>query len=105
MIVAVWFPHASRPLASKPIAYGGRISYSFYLLHFPVMILCTRAIRPPVTLTEGLLFGIVVFALTFIAAAISFRVVERPSIRLGNAICRSIARRFSADPQFSRLAR
>jgi len=104
MCLAIFFAPLSRALASKPVAYGGRISYSFYLLHYPVMILCTRAIRPPVTWTEGGIFVVVVFLLTFGAAAISFRLVERPSIRLGNAICRSIARRLSADPQFSRLA-
>jgi peptidoglycan/LPS O-acetylase OafA/YrhL len=104
LCVAVFFPRVNRPLASKPLAYGGRISYSFYLLHYPVMILCTRAIRPSATWIEGTLFVLVVFLLTFAAAAISFRVIERPSIRLGNAICRFIARKLSADPQFSRLA-
>jgi peptidoglycan/LPS O-acetylase OafA/YrhL len=68
------------------------------------MILCTRAIRPPVTWTEGAIFIVVVFFLTFAAAAISFRLIERPSIRLGNKICRVIAGRRAAEPQFSRLA-
>jgi peptidoglycan/LPS O-acetylase OafA/YrhL len=104
LCAAVFFPQVSRPLASRPVAYGGRISYSFYLLHYPVMILCTRAIRPPVTWTEGVVFVVVVFFLTFAAAAISFRLIERPCIRLGNAICRFIARRRSAEPQFSRLS-
>jgi peptidoglycan/LPS O-acetylase OafA/YrhL len=104
LCAAVFFPKVSRPLASRPATYGGRISYSFYLLHYPVMILCTRAIRPPVTWMEGVIFVVVVFFLTFVAAAISFRLIERPSIRLGNAICRFIARRRSVEPQFSRLA-
>ena len=104
LCAAVFFAEVSRPLASRWVAYGGRISYSFYLLHYPVMILCARAIRPPATWSEGVVFVVVVFALTFSAAAISFRFIERPSIRLGNAICRIIARRRSAEPQFSRLA-
>lgn len=104
LCAAIFFPRVSRALASRPATYGGRISYSFYLLHYPVMILCTRAIRPPVTWMEGVIFVVVVFFLTFAAAAISFRVIERPSIRLGNAICRFIAQRRSAEPQFSRLA-
>jgi peptidoglycan/LPS O-acetylase OafA/YrhL len=57
-----------------------------------------------VTWTEGVVFVVVVFFLTFAAAAISFRLIERPCIRLGNAICRFIARRRSAEPQFSRLS-
>ncbi|MBW2401120.1 MAG: acyltransferase [Deltaproteobacteria bacterium] len=104
MCLAIFLPPLSRALASRPLAYGGRISYSFYLLHYPVMILCTRAIRPPVTWMEGVIFVLVVFCLTFASAAISFRLIERPSIQLGNAACRFIARRLSADPQVSRLA-
>ena len=101
---AIFLPSVNRFLSSRFLRYGGRISYSFYLLHFPVMILCSRAITAPVNWFDGLVYVVSVFILTFLGAAASFRFVERPSIRLGNALCRALARRTESEAQFSRLA-
>jgi peptidoglycan/LPS O-acetylase OafA/YrhL len=68
------------------------------------MILCSRTITPPADWFDGLAFMVSVFILTFVSAAASFRYIEQPSIRLGNAMCRAFARRAAADVQFSRLA-
>jgi peptidoglycan/LPS O-acetylase OafA/YrhL len=100
---AIFFPAVSRVLSSPSLTYGGRISYSFYLLHYPIMILCSRTITPPGNAFDGFAFVVSVFILTFLAAAASFRFVERPSIRLGNALCRAFARRTAAPAQVSRL--
>ena len=97
------FDGVSRLLAHPSLAYGGRISYSFYLLHYPVMILCSQTLRAPLTAFDTVAYLASVFLLTFGAAALSFYVIERPSIRAGNALCRAISRRTSATPQFSRL--
>jgi peptidoglycan/LPS O-acetylase OafA/YrhL len=101
---ALFFPSPNRFLSSRPLAYGGRVSYSFYLLHYPIVILCCRAITAPVGWLDGLIFVLSVFTLTFLAAVASFRLIERPSIRLGNALCRALARRADSSAQFSRLA-
>jgi len=101
---AIFLPSVNRFLSSRFLRYGGRISYSFYLLHFPIMILSSRAITAPVSWLEGLVYLVSVFILTFLGAAVSFRFVERPSIRLGNALCRGLARRTESEAQFSRLA-
>ena len=100
---ALYFPAVNRFLSLSPLAYGGRISYSFYLLHYPVMILCSRTLRPPANWPDGIAFALSVFILTFLGAALSFRFVERPSIRLGNALCRALARRRAEEAQISRL--
>jgi peptidoglycan/LPS O-acetylase OafA/YrhL len=101
---AIFFPSVNRFLSSRALAYGGRISYSFYLLHYPIMILCARTITPPANWPDGFAYVASVFMLTFLAAAASFRFVERPSIHLGNALCRALARRTATEAQFSRLA-
>jgi peptidoglycan/LPS O-acetylase OafA/YrhL len=101
---AIFFRSVNRFLSIRALGYGGRISYSFYLLHYPIMILCSRTITPPANWFDGLAFTVSVFILTFVSAAASYRFIERPSIRLGNAMCRAFARRSAADVQFSRLA-
>ena len=53
LFCAIVFPSVSRFLSSPPLVYGGRISYSFYLLHYPVMILCSRTITPPTSGFKG----------------------------------------------------
>jgi peptidoglycan/LPS O-acetylase OafA/YrhL len=100
---AIFLPPVNRLLSSRPLAYGGRISYSFYLLHFPIMILCARTLSAPVSWLDGLSYVVAVFILTFVAAAASFRFVERPSIRLGNRLCRALSQRTGSSAQFSRL--
>lgn len=101
---AIFFRSVNRLLSTRALTYGGRISYSFYLLHYPIMILCSRTITAPADWFDGLVFTLSVFILTFVGAAASFRFIERPSIRLGNAMCQAFARRTSAEAQFSRLA-
>jgi len=102
---AVFFPMVNGALCGQALVYGGRRSYSFYLLHAPVMFLLTRTISGQVGLAGGSCFIALVFVATTAAATVSFSVIERPSIRLGNALCRAIAGLTRGTAQFSRLAR
>ena len=101
---ALFFPGVGAALSARPLVRGGRISYSFYLLHFPVMILSARFLEGPIGLGSMVVFTSAVFALTTAAAAGGFAWVERPAIRLGNALCRALARRADVRAQVSRLA-
>jgi peptidoglycan/LPS O-acetylase OafA/YrhL len=94
----------NRFLSARLLVYGGRRSYSFYLVHYPLVLLLGRMIHEPVGWLGGLAFTVVVFASTWIAATLSFRAIERPSIRAGNALCNLSARRVATVPQVSRLA-
>ena len=75
----------ARLLAARPLVRLGRVSYSFYLLHWMVVVLVARALTPhreslgplPGTL---LLFG-VAFVLSAISATVLWWLAERPYFR------------------------
>lgn len=67
----------NRFLSLKPIVYIGRVSYSFYLWHWPVIIL---AIYRGVELTP--INALALIALSFTLASISFHFVESPFRKL-----------------------
>ncbi len=105
LCAALYLPGVRRLLETRPLVFGGRISYSFYLLHYPILILAAGAVRGPLGPLGAALFVGSVLLATSAAAALAFPGVERPSIRLGNAVCRALARRAHAAAQLSRLAR
>jgi peptidoglycan/LPS O-acetylase OafA/YrhL len=66
-----------RTLSLKPIVFTGLISYSLYLWHWPIIVFAEHGMP----LTGGLphrLGKAVIFAVSFVVAAISWRFVERP---------------------------
>lgn len=71
-------PLARMLFASAAMRFSGRISYSIYLLHLPVLIYLERftlLIKWPAA------FGLVVFALTIMVATLSFHLIEAPAQR------------------------
>ncbi len=77
-IVAVAATLAPRPLAWRPLAFTGVVSYGFYLWHVPLLlVLRANGLLPSTTL------GAVAVALplSLLAGWLSFRFVERPAIR------------------------
>ena len=70
----------SRLLSFKPIVFIGKISYSLYLWHFPVLVLTTpiSEIGNP-----NIIFVILRVILTFILATASYVFVETPIRKLG----------------------
>jgi peptidoglycan/LPS O-acetylase OafA/YrhL len=76
----------------------GDISYSVYLLHFPVMCLCAVALshviaHDDLTPLESILLFIMTLAATVAAAAVVYRFVELPSIAQGRALADRIRRK------------
>lgn len=80
----------SRFLSSGLCTYLGRISYSVYLLHYPLNVIVTNAnlfiysrrfgfamLQPPT-------IGIVYIATLLVSASISYALIERPALRLGS---------------------
>jgi len=70
-------------LLVKPFVFLGRISYSLYLVHLPILIMLAIAIYGKIS------FGYLLlpfFTLTLIVATFFNRLVEVPSIRLGRLI-------------------
>ena len=83
-------------LETRPALFLGRISYSLYLLHIGVLLLCTRLVEPA-SAASGLLLVGVVLALAIAASEAFHRLVERPSIALGNGVCASLAARIGGE--------
>jgi len=88
-----------------PVRFLGRVSFSFYLLHWPIFYLCAMlavACRPVIAVGNvGIL--LLTIATTLIAAAISYQYVEIPAIRSGKYLSglfrspvESMARRWRA---------
>ena len=70
-------------LESSPLRFLGRISYSFYLLHWPIFYLCAIAVLScpsivPVGFLGTLVIMVASIAATIVAADISYRLIERP---------------------------
>ncbi len=65
---------ASELLSPRPVQAVGRWSYSWYLWHFPALVLVPYAIGRPLPLVGGL----AVAAATLALAAFTFRFVEQP---------------------------
>jgi peptidoglycan/LPS O-acetylase OafA/YrhL len=70
-------------LEARPLRAVGKVSYGMYLLHFQALDV-VRALAPP-GLPQVLafaLFAVCTIALTWAAAAVMYRLVEQPALRL-----------------------
>ena len=70
----------SRLLSFKPIVFIGKISYSLYLWHFPVLVLTTPVSEIG---NPNIFFVILRIVLTFAVAIVSYVFVETPIRKLG----------------------
>lgn len=102
---AAFLPRVRSFLSAPALAHHGRVSYSFYLLHLPVLTVCVGLVSGPATLFEGLTVLVASLLITTGLAELVYRGVERPSILLGNACCRRIAAWTGARAQVSSLVR
>ena len=84
----------SQLLRRAPLRFLGRISYSLYLTHAPILIVMSLAIWGKMPYVY-LLLPFLAIALAF--AALFYRVVEQPSIALGKAISRRWRRPANAE--------
>ena len=61
-------------LGRRPLQVLGKVSYSWYLWHWPVIVLAAAKLGHPLAVWQGLLFS----CLSLILAAVSFVLVEYP---------------------------
>jgi peptidoglycan/LPS O-acetylase OafA/YrhL len=75
-----------RLLEISPLRFLGRVSYSFYLLHWPFFYLCVMVVLKMAPFLAGAAANLVVMVVstgaTLVFAALSYRFIERPFMRL-----------------------
>jgi len=72
----------TRLLAVAPLVAIGRISYGVYLWHFPVFYLFGLVTPPGAAATTSWHATVAACAVTFLAAAMSYAIIERPALAL-----------------------
>lgn len=75
----------SRGLGTTPAQWIGDRSYALYLWHYPIF---TVIIDPEASMLQRGLLALLGFALSFAAAHASFRLVEKPVLRLKDRLVR-----------------
>jgi peptidoglycan/LPS O-acetylase OafA/YrhL len=77
-----------------PLRFLGRVSYSFYLLHWPIFYLCVMAALRIVPFLTGATANVIVMIASICvalpAAALSYRFIERPFMRFRPAFINNI---------------
>jgi peptidoglycan/LPS O-acetylase OafA/YrhL len=73
-------PLPNRALSLAPLRFLGRISYSVYLWHWPLIVF-TAALYP--TLSETVRVRLLILLVTLAVATLSFYLVEQPGRRIG----------------------
>ena len=85
LVLVVGCPRADRMLSAAPLVWLGKVSYSLYLIHVPLLIAAVH-------LTYGRLpLGFTIAAVipaSLLCAELMHRFVELPSIRLGRVLSR-----------------
>lgn len=90
LIVIATFDGLMRRLLSGPIArFLGQVSYSLYLVHFPILMASVHLLHTRIGLAGSL--AVVPVASLVISAAM-YRWIELPGIRLGKRLSRRIGR-------------
>jgi len=101
---AVALPGFARVLARPPLRFLGRISFSLYLLHVPILNLLAPRIVSPQIAWSGFALLVALVAVVVPASIACHRWIELPSIALGNRVCRSWAARLGSPPLESHAA-
>jgi peptidoglycan/LPS O-acetylase OafA/YrhL len=94
VLAALFLPAPARLLSRAPLVASGRISYSLYLFHLPVIQLLLWAWDPQARLSAPQAIGLValVVGVSWVVSWIAWEWIEHPSIQIGNRFCARIGR-------------
>ncbi|SDY63010.1 acyltransferase [Thermoactinomyces sp. DSM 45892] len=77
-------------LKKKPIHYLGKISYSLYLVHLPIILFMVHLLANSIPTSAILLLS---FVVALLVASLSYYFIEIPSIKMGAKIAKKIKKR------------
>ncbi|MBC7723965.1 MAG: acyltransferase [Burkholderiaceae bacterium] len=92
-VVAFW-PPLHRVLSARPVVWLGTLSFSLYLVHFPIVVTFAELAGPG----RWWLGALVSVPVSLLAAWLMLRWVERPSLALASRVGRAVGSR-TADQQ------
>lgn len=98
--LAVARSRLGKVLTLAPVQFFGHISYSLYLLHFPILMTVVCWMRPVLGLAAAAAIAVPVI---LVASWLSYRMIELPAMRLGRSAVRR--RRGPSPARFSHGAR
>ncbi len=92
LLLASQSPAVARsPLASRPMRYLGKISYGLYVFHFIGLTIGTAVARRLGTENAALVL-LLGFGFTLVLSALSYRILEKPFLRLKERFSRVASR-------------
>ncbi len=97
-------PGVERVMSLRVLVFLGRISFSLYLLHLPILNLLAPRIVSPQVPWSGFALLVALVAVVVPASIACHRWIEVPSIALGNRVCRRFAARLGSPPLESHAA-
>ena len=97
MALALGSPASARALATAPLPWLGRVSYSLYLVHMPIL---AATLRLGGAAAPYWLLCLLAIVLSLGAAQLSFVWIERPA----NALGRRLAERIGRDPALATVS-
>ncbi len=84
LLAALYIPSVRRIFETRPLTKLGQVSYSLYLVHFPILLLVAPHITSAATPWRNLLAVLItVVPLSLLASELGYRLIERPSIQFG----------------------
>ncbi|MDP6979708.1 MAG: acyltransferase [Myxococcota bacterium] len=98
VMCTIHMPAVGRFLAQPLLGFIGRISYSVYLIHAPIIILLTPWVTHGLNFFEGTLFVIASLLLSYAIAPLFYVSVEAPAMQAGYRLSARIGRRAERSP-------
>jgi peptidoglycan/LPS O-acetylase OafA/YrhL len=96
ILLAIRCPSMDTWLGHPMLQWSGRVSYSLYLFHVIILNALFRGLSGTVDLT---ILAIATVPLSLMAAAVAFRVIEQPSVRIGQVLTAEVMWGGSASDQ------
>jgi len=94
VFMAAFWPPFDRFLCARPVQWLGRLSFSLYLVHVPVLI----AVGAVIGRNHAVLTGIVSLVASLVMAELFFLAIERPAHQFSRYIGTAAARMVTAGP-------
>lgn len=89
IIFAISSSPFSKILKNKFVNYIGKISYSLYLIHLPILLSCVHLFHHTIPLWAICLIGV---SLTLACSSMMYYLIEKPAIKLGKLLTRPIVK-------------